>query len=530
MTFLPIVDRELRLAARRWTTYWARFGVAALAIVLTLGMLSPSFQGVQPTSETGRSLFIVLALLAAGYALMAGVFVTADCLSAEKRGGTLGLLFLTDLTGRDVVFGKLAATSLNAAYGLLAVFPLLALPLLLGGVTVGEFWRMILVLANTLFLSLATGMLVSSLARDGRVAMAGTLAALLILTAGPTLRFILQPPTSTAPVVAAGLLVSPAYAVYLAFDAGYGAAARFYWAAVLLGQGLAWAALALACRIIPNSWKDFAPRARVSRWQERWWRWQRGNPEKVARNREQWLDKNPVLWLARRERHRLAFFWGFIGVALGLWLSGLLALRQFWLQAPVVVLTTFVVHSVIKLWIAWEVSHRLGDERRTGELELLLVTPLDAKDLVQGRVLAIKRQFLIPIVVVLCIDLAFLLFGLSAHGSMALPYLVGIGMFVADSYTLTWVGLWQGLAAPTSARAFARTVFAVLLLPWLMFLGAVAGCAFLFGSWPGVGGLLGCWFAIGYFADLALCGITMERLHERFRLMAGSGGDLIRTR
>jgi hypothetical protein len=292
---------------------------------------------------------------------------------------------------------------------------------------------------------------------------------------------------------------------------------------------MAWACLALACRIIPNSWKDFGSGAKSSGGSERWRRWWPGDPDKRALDRIKWLDENPILWLARRERHRLAFFWGFIGVALGLWLSGLLALRQFWLSSEVVVLTTFTVHGVIKLWIAWEVSHRFGDERRTGELELLLVTPLDAKDFVHGRVLAIKRQFLIPIVVVLLIDLSFLLFALSANGYMALPYLVSIGMFVADTYTLTWVGLWQGVAAPSSTRAFARTVFLVLLLPWLIFLAGVAGCAMLFASGLGLGTMLGMWFAIGYFTDLAFCGWTMERLYERFRLLAGQGGDLNRT-
>jgi len=68
------------------------------------------------------------------YCLFSGVRATADCLSEEKREGTLGLLFLTDLKGYDVVLGKLAGTSLNALYSLLAVVPLLAVPLLLAAV------------------------------------------------------------------------------------------------------------------------------------------------------------------------------------------------------------------------------------------------------------------------------------------------------------------------------------------------------------------------------------------------------------
>jgi hypothetical protein len=59
---------------------------------------------------------------------------TADCISSEKREGTLGLLFLTDLKGYSVILGKMLATSLNSFYALTAIFPVLAIPLLLGGI------------------------------------------------------------------------------------------------------------------------------------------------------------------------------------------------------------------------------------------------------------------------------------------------------------------------------------------------------------------------------------------------------------
>src|SRR5206468_1737190 len=80
---------------------------------------------------------------------------------------------LTDLKGYDVVLGKLAATSLDAFYGLIAILPVLAIPLLLGGVSIEEFWRMSLVLTNALFFSLAAGIFVSSMSRGPRKAMAG---------------------------------------------------------------------------------------------------------------------------------------------------------------------------------------------------------------------------------------------------------------------------------------------------------------------------------------------------------------------
>src|SRR5207249_7362657 len=119
------------------------------------------------------------------YALVAGRRFTADCLSSEKREGTLGLLFLTDLRGYDVVFGKLAATSLSGFFGLLALVPVLALPMMMGGVSWQEVWRIVLVLVNTFWFSLAVGIFVSALARDARKAFGANFSLLLLIIAGP---------------------------------------------------------------------------------------------------------------------------------------------------------------------------------------------------------------------------------------------------------------------------------------------------------------------------------------------------------
>src|SRR5688572_27689924 len=81
---------------------------------------------------------MVLSWLALAYAMVAGIHATADCVSEEKREGTLGLLFLTDLKGYDVILGKLSATSLGAIYAMLAILPMISLGLLMGGVTLKE--------------------------------------------------------------------------------------------------------------------------------------------------------------------------------------------------------------------------------------------------------------------------------------------------------------------------------------------------------------------------------------------------------
>src|SRR5207302_865755 len=125
----------------------------------------------------------------------------------------------------DIILGKLAATSLTSVYGLLAMLPILALSLLLGGVTEGEFWRRALALANLLFFSLSAGMWVSARSRSERRAMAGTLWMVLLFLAVPLL--------AGANFVA---LLSPGYCFLHAPEALYRSTAQGYWQSFLCTQ------------------------------------------------------------------------------------------------------------------------------------------------------------------------------------------------------------------------------------------------------------------------------------------------------
>src|SRR5689334_13529583 len=123
MNFLPVADRELRLLVRQPRTYYARDLAALVVMVICLGMLYAGFGGLMSAASAGRGLFRLLSCIAAVYVLMDGPLRTADCLSQERREGTLGLLFLTDLRGYDVVLGKLISRVAHPAYCLLATLP-----------------------------------------------------------------------------------------------------------------------------------------------------------------------------------------------------------------------------------------------------------------------------------------------------------------------------------------------------------------------------------------------------------------------
>src|SRR6185503_902944 len=92
--------------------------------------------------------------------------LTADCLSKEKREGTLGLLFLTALTPHEIVLAKATAHGLRALSLWIAVVPITTVPFLLGGVGWFEIAFSVLLNFSSLCLALGAGVVASSWTRS----------------------------------------------------------------------------------------------------------------------------------------------------------------------------------------------------------------------------------------------------------------------------------------------------------------------------------------------------------------------------
>jgi len=90
VTFLPVLERELRVAARKRMTIWNRFAIALLAIGLWVVILEAN--RTLSTAQVSRQLFVAISVIGLIFTLFAGIFLTSDCLSIERREGTLGLL------------------------------------------------------------------------------------------------------------------------------------------------------------------------------------------------------------------------------------------------------------------------------------------------------------------------------------------------------------------------------------------------------------------------------------------------------
>jgi len=100
--FWPVVHRELREESRRPANYWLRV-LAAGTVVAVFGAsmvgayVDPSQIGLELYHILERTLLLALWIIVPA--------MTSDCISRERREGTLGLLFLTPLTALDVIAG-----------------------------------------------------------------------------------------------------------------------------------------------------------------------------------------------------------------------------------------------------------------------------------------------------------------------------------------------------------------------------------------------------------------------------------------
>ena len=108
------------------------------------------------------------------------MYLTADCLSEEKRNGTLGLLFLTNLRGYQVVLGKMSLGVIQGVLGLMAAVPVLVVPILMGGVDPVLVLRMTGVF-STLFLSLSVGLACSAMFKSSKATTGATFGAIFLL-------------------------------------------------------------------------------------------------------------------------------------------------------------------------------------------------------------------------------------------------------------------------------------------------------------------------------------------------------------
>jgi ABC-type transport system involved in multi-copper enzyme maturation permease subunit len=471
MTVLPVIARELRASARQPFTYYLRvLGVTAL---LLAGVFFGLDTGFKPT--LGRELFAWLHSALFGAIWLLVPMLTADCISREKREGTLGLLFMTPLEGTEIVVAKGLAHGLRAVTLAVAVVPVLTIPFLLGGVSWTEALMAVLINANAMCWALAAGLLASAWGKAWHrtLVLAALVAFSFFLIFQTMIGWFLVRILSTGRFYPSGMswnVAGAGLAVGFGFATMMGWVGRGYmgWGSVsqlfsVLGQITPCSCLMLLVAVlaagakIRRSWQEEPPSRR-----QLWWRETFCTPVLWLVFFRRWmrrkLERNPIGWLEQRTWTGRLVTWS--------WFAVLVSIYSFVLTDPSFFQSSNRLHSMLGWLLAGSMAVSAAGsfrrERETGVLELLLVSPLGEGQIISGRLAGLWSQFA-PAAGLLLVGWAYCSTFLPG-GAIAGAFLFFLVTFV----TVPVSGLYFSLRCRNSLTAFLATVAVSLVLPLVL--------------------------------------------------------------
>ncbi len=476
MNFLPIVTRELRVVSRKPWIYWVRpiFGIMGITIVLMLFFDNPA------RSRNGVEMLWGLSVVTMLLALLSGCFLTADCISSEKREDTLGLLFLTNLKGYDVVLGKISTNAINTATGLLGLLPVFFLPILAGGVTWAETLRVLLGISVAFLFALSLGVWVSARSLDARNSVMATLLVIFLLITLPLLWIaVLDGFFRVRPWLAGVPQLSPGMLLFYARDSWYftTGAKTVYWTSIALFLSATVVLGCLASGILPRVWQSQGPPSPSTSTAPNSLPLRPRIRKLVRRMRFRSLTDNPFFdlllcrlkefpWTKRFRRLTATFFFlmllfSFVG-------------RD---EEPFVIalMTLLAMHVATKFTFAFDATRALNDDKRSSVLELLLATPLREQEIAHGQARAFHIQFRSHVWRLFLMTIALQFTAIfNSHLRLNGDDLFFISSFFwgpmiwtwSDYRTAPWLGMQHALKQSGHTKATLRTLLDMVLLPW----------------------------------------------------------------
>ncbi|HUS36051.1 MAG TPA: hypothetical protein VM680_11935, partial [Verrucomicrobiae bacterium] len=419
-------------------------------------------------------------------------------------------------------------------YGLLGVIPILAMPILMGGISGQSVFRTSLTLLNGLFLALSIGLWVSSRSWEQKRALNGavwTVVSLLWIV--PALAVALRVRFPEFAEYAEYLeLLSPMYQQSHSSPFGVFLRHQKYWTSLGVTHVLAWVALWRACAILPHRWQDRAMISAIGRWKKFWEELRYGSSEIRAGLRARLLRVNAVHWLSSRERFGPTSAWLlFLAILLGwvgLW--GWMKWRfpgsggpPFYGMGIPVTMILYLALRVRSCALAGEVIAR---DRFSGALELLLSTTLTERDVANGQWRTWARTLLGPAIgsaVIGTFVMICAMFDINDHetGTLFYVYVALMILFWCDLVASVWTGMWTACFARTTAAAPGQAIIRLLVLPWLIFVVGLTTCIWLkIGSDMEFPGVFTVWWLICMGNNLFWTVRSRRLFHERLRSAA----------
>jgi len=474
----PVVQRELREGARRPFNYWLRVGAAAAGLLVVVFIVEENRN--EPDKVMGQYLFAGLHVVLMGLICLVVPLMTADCIAREKREGTLGLLFLTPLTAGGIVMGKGLAQALRALTLWVSVAPVLAIPFVMGGVGWADASASFSLEFSALVLSLAAGLLASTLVK-GRGA-AFVLALLLgvfcvaVFCESACMCFFAQFHLHGGFLDAffpfGRLTFTLLLLSGLPFDiTGVGGAKadhlwhQILWLSPIVALLLFLLVLGFAAWRLARAWQDKIPSIRQENLVRRYctpvfkgW---------FARRTGRILDRNPIAWLQQYSWKARLLKWvlclAFVVVETAAFMVGPTDDNQRDIIEPLFILT-------FAAGMTFAGINSFAEEKHSGALELILITPIPINQIILGRVRGVWEQFLPAALMLACFDAGLHWIGSnSSYGFWGFEnsflYLVKLLPAVCVFFTFPVFALYSALRFKNQIAAAVMTWF-LLLLPY----------------------------------------------------------------
>ncbi len=531
MTTLPVVQRELIVAGRQPWTYHTRVLAAVLLALLGGVLLILPGRSVVGMTTLPLLTFKLLSSTVFAGCLLGGVLLTSDSIVSERRTGTLGLLFLTELGSLDVTFGKLSACAVQGLCALLGTLPILALPLMMGGVSWTAFWTACLLLISTFACSAGIGLWASARSRSTAGAYSHALLVIVLLCTLPPLAAWLAQGSGIGPAFVTRIdLLSPVTGLARAWSADATMGSSILGALLSASSSALYGAMALAAAALELSRTGrtgFAPDRT------------KPGPEGVQAAGTAASAPLPLSLTsyARQYLRRIPQVRGLDWIfRLGLVAFGCFQFAAFIapkqsLAIPLFItamLIAYALHVVFKIRTALAAVGPWLEEIQQGGLELLLCTPVNPTTLRRGRREAVRyrvhdtRRLLVAVNLLLCLNIfdPELDLGDAPIRIVFLAiFLGGIASLWADAPAIENAGVLHALKQRKIGTVLARTLLPILLPPWITALGV-----FILSTYNTRESALAVWFVTFHIAHLLVSGWVAlksgKTLDHRFRLLA----------
>ena len=445
-----VFEREVRMVPRNRGMAIARavYAGALLAIIATCWLVITGSQSITTAGDTARfgaTLMRILAPLQLTLAMLAAAMTSAVSVSAEKDRRTLELLLVSRLTDTQLVVGKLAGSLVRVLLLLLAAVPMFALAGLFGGITPAQLARVFIVTAAAALAAASIATTVAFWKETTFQTLAITAFALVAWIAAGEI-------AAGAAGPAAGAAVSPPRALFAALGPAGG---RTYLPFLATSAGLIAAANLIGI-------------SQVRRWNVALER--RREPAEAAgaagrpKREPRVVWENPILWReictkAHGRRIvfvRIAWFLLFAAAVAGI-ATEARSPRPDRLTVAIAVIPMALASLLAVTALA---VTSITTERDRGAFDVLLVTDLEPKEFVWGKllgVLAVAREIvLLPLL--LCGALVF-----AGIASVENGIYLAVGMAILLFFAAV-LGLHVGLSYPASRRAIAVALGTVAFL------------------------------------------------------------------